>query len=113
MRELSAEHKAGRAGDQPSPGGFPSTLMFHSLVRLQSDSSSKPLETQLLSFDTCLSKGLNNDMAPLKLTLCFWSRLWSRLAEESKREGIQAGLLDGTYGNYSLIHHLGHGNSCK
>lgn len=23
------------------------------------------------------------------------------------------GSLDGTYGNYTLIYHLGHGNSCK
>lgn len=50
--------------------------------------------------------------------LCFSSSLWYDLARKPRacRKGlgsIQRGLLDGTYGNYSLIYHLGHGNSCK
>ena len=50
--------------------------------------------------------------------LWFSSSLWYDLTQkpEACRKGlggIQRGLLDGTYGNYSLIYHLGHGNSCK
>lgn len=34
-------------------------------------------------------------------------------ASEIGFRGIQRGLLDEMYGNYSLIYHLGYGNSCK
>lgn len=73
----------------------------------------------LLSPDTCLSQGLTQDSPS------FWSKilwfppsLWYNLVEEPSACGkglgvILKGLLDGTYGNYSLIYHLGHANSCK
>lgn len=50
--------------------------------------------------------------------LWFSSSLWYNLPRKAQAcrkglGGIQRGLLDRTYGNYSLIYHLGHGNSCK
>lgn len=110
------------AGDQQTPCGFPLNPHFH-CSPIQAASLWR--HRFCLLIHVCL-RALAMIWRLWSPILCFSSRLWSRLAVEAQSvqkwpvrdpqgggEERGGGSPDGAYGNYSLIYHLGHGNSCK